>query len=142
MPTPYSDIFDKFLSKVSDYSFLNLELTELEDILTKYLKSAIVKFKQCNQNLSDKDDVNKTFNIDLTEEEQEILATLLIVEWLNPFINSTEVMKQFLSSKDYTYYSQANHLKELRILRDDSKSESQQLMISYSYTTGNIDELV
>ena len=136
MATPYQTIFDVFINKITDYDFLSLDTADIEEILTKYIKSALVKFKVCKKDLSDRDDNIKTFNITLTEEEVEILATLMVVEWLSPKINAIELLKQSLSTKDFSMYSQANHLKELRELKKDMRNESKQLLISYGYSSG------
>jgi hypothetical protein len=132
--TSYSQIYEVFLNKISDYDFLNLEESEVNSIMYNYLRSAIVWFSSCRQDLSDRDDTLKQFNIDLTDEEIEILSTLMIPEWLKPRINTTENIKQHMSTKDFQMFSQANHLKELKDLKKDCTREAQQLMSRYSYS--------
>jgi hypothetical protein len=132
--TSYNEIYNTFLGKISDYDFLELPKEEVETIMKNYLKSAIVWFTSCRQDLSDRDDVLEQLNITLTDEEIEILGTLMIIEWLKPRINTTENLKQHMSTKDFQMFSQANHLKELKDLKKDCMRESQQLMSRYSYS--------
>ncbi len=140
MATPYEDIFGVFIGKISDYNLGNLDQADLEEILIQFLRSAIVRFENCKQDLSDRNDALQQFTDDLTEQEIEILACYMIVQWLSPLINSIELLKQSLSSRDYRIYSQANHLKEMRELRDDSTIEAQRLKTAYSYS-GDFSDL-
>ena len=45
-------------------------------------------------------------------------------------------MKQFLATKDYKIYSQANHLEKLMELKSQFKYEANYLMSQYSYKDG------
>ena len=133
MSTPYEDIFDSFRDKIRSFSFVNFDKDDLDEILTGYLKSSIVRFKTCKKDLSDRDDLYKIFNEDLTDEEIEILATLMVERFLDPFIQTEEILREKLSSKDYNLYSPSNFLKELREVRKEAKTEAQRLMTGYSY---------
>jgi hypothetical protein len=136
MATPFEDVYDFFLSKVTDFSFANFTDDELEDELAQYLRSASVKFFSAGDVRLQKDFTFKEFTNDLTDLEKEILASLMIVEYLNPKIIATENMKQFLASKEYKIYSQANHLSKMIELRNQIKSEVNHLMTLYSYKDG------
>lgn len=140
--TLYSELNNWFLNKISDYSFLTLTDVEIDNILSMYMKSAITKFGECKQDLSLRDDVLKQFNIDLEDGELEILATLMIVEWLTPKIHTGELLRQKLGDKEYKIYSQANHLKEVRELRDAMKEESENLIMDYSYSIEDLEDLI
>lgn len=136
MATPFEDIYDFFLSKVTDFSFANFTDDELKDELEQYLRSASVKFFSAGDIRLQKDFTFKEFTNDLTDLEKEILASLMIVEYLNPKIIATENMKQFLASKEYKIYSQANHLSKMIELRNQVKAEVNHLMTLYSYKDG------
>ena len=142
MATPFSEIYDRVYNKSSDYTLLNLTQSEVEDILESYLLSSIVKVKKCKKYISHRDQALKQFNEDLTDEEKEILATLMFVEYLTPKLITSELLKQKLSTKDYQLYSQANQIKEIREVRDKMKSEANQMMISYSYSENSLDDLL
>lgn len=141
MATSYKEIYSRFTPKITDYSFVNLSDDEIEDNLETFLKSSIVKFRYCNK-LSDRDESIKQFNEDLKEEEQEILAILMCVEFLTPKLLTDDLLKQTLSSKDYSLYSQANHIKEIRQLRDDYQKEANSLMILYTFNKSKMDEFL
>jgi len=140
MATPYSVIDNSFLNKITDDLLLTMADEYLEKTIDGYRNSASVKFKQCNK-LSDKDDIEKQFNQTLTDEEIEIIANLMVLEWLKQRINSIELLKQSMSTKDYRMYSQANHLEVLLKLRKDTLSEVDRLIVSYTYSQNNLNDL-
>lgn len=138
MATPYESIYSRFLPKVTDYLFVTLFDYEVEEHLETYLKSSIIKFRYCDK-LGNRDELLKQFNGDLTEEEQEILSVLMCVEYLTPKLLTDDLLKQTLNSKDYSLYSQANHVKEIRELRNTCQQEANNLMILYTFTKSKMD---
>ena len=133
MATPYETIYSSFrINKIKDTEILSLKDEDIETLDFGYLKSARVKFKTCSK-MSDYDDVLKQFNKDLTDEEVEILANLMIVEWLTPKINATEFLRMNMDATDFKIFSPANQLKQLKEIRDNFKKEANALIGSYSY---------
>ena len=50
MSTPYSDIYNDFLNKITDYDLPKFEDTDRQEILFGFMKSSCVKFKKvCDQ---------------------------------------------------------------------------------------------
>jgi signal recognition particle GTPase len=141
MATPYVNIYNSFLDKVSDPYLADMTDDELSTQLLKFLNNSIPKFKKCKRNLYDRDDILEEFEATLTDEDIEILANLMVIEWLRPQINNLELLKQALSSKDFNITSQANHLKELQVLRKDAQSEISKLLVDYSYNNNSLDDL-
>lgn len=140
MATPYEIVDNSFLNKITDDILLSLLPEDIESLLDKYRVSASIKFKQCKK-LGDKDNDLRVFNQDLTDEEVEILSNLMVLEWLKPQINSIELLKQSLTTKDYKFYSQANHLETLQKLRSETQSEINKLIVSYTYSTNTLNNL-
>lgn len=141
MKTSYEEIFDRFIGKITDHQFLSLPEEDINELCIKYLKSAITKFTKCKKDLTDRNDVVQVFNFELDEIEQEILATLMVVEWLTPQVYNILNTRQFLGDKDYKFYSQANHLKELTNLRDSMIEESERAITSYTWKQDEMEDL-
>lgn len=140
MSTPYYVIDNSFLNKISDYYLLDMEDEDAQELIDGYRNSASVKFKKCKK-LLNKDDELRQYNDTLTDEEIEILSNLMVLEWLKPQINSMDLLKQSMSTKDYTIYSQANHLEALMQLKKDIKAEVDKLIISYTFSNNSLDDL-
>ena len=100
MATPYYKIYEKALSKITDYDLATIPNDDLQATLHGWLMSAISKFRKCKNDLSDRDDELGVFNVDLIDEEIEILALLIVSEWLEPQVNSVNVTLQMFGGKE------------------------------------------
>ena len=56
-----------------------------------------------------------------------MLALGMKLAWIDQYLNSTENVLQFIGGKEEKYYSQANHISELRELRKDTLREMNSL---------------
>ena len=133
MATPYSKIYDRALSKITDYDLAVVPDADLQIMLRGWLHSAIAKFRKCASDLSARDDELATFTVDLVDEEIEILAMLVVCEWLEPQVNSVNATLQMFGGKEEKYYSQSQHLATIKALRDETRTEARKLMRDYTY---------
>lgn len=153
--TPFSYIYDSFLSKITDDMYM--ELTELDtyQLLEELLLSAIQKFEFPRVDLtkyelvSITDEVKYTgaesgqeevpailyeggsFTSTLTAEEINILATYMVVEWLGQQLASVENTRMKYSGSDFKFTSQANHMQKLLQLKKDYEREGFHLQRLY-----------
>jgi hypothetical protein len=141
MATPFSEVYEVFLQKIRDYDYLNMTDVEAEDIFEGYLKSAIVKFRRCKKDLTDLDLGLKQFNETLEFDDVEILASLLVVEYLQPKIVTQETIKLAMGDRDFRFSSQANHLQQLLALRKVMQSDVNRLIGDYTYYHGDLGDL-
>lgn len=137
MATPYSEIYERAASKIEDPTLALLSEEDLEDMFHGWLMSAISQFRKCKNDLSNRDEENKQFNIDLLDVEKEILAILIVKQWLAPQLSSVLLTKQIFSDKDAKFYSQSQHLTELMALDERLKLEAQKLSRDYTYDSGS-----
>jgi len=133
MATSYNDIYDRFLSKITDYELADLLDEEITVELNKFMRSAIVDFKYAESDRLVRNDESKEFANDLTELEQEIISKFMIVHWLNPQILRLENVRNELGNKDFKLYSPANFLDKIRVLKRELKDEANNDMIYYLY---------
>ena len=153
--TPFSYIYDSFLSKITDDMYM--ELTELDtyQLLEELLLSAIQKFEFPRVDLTEyelvsiTDEVKYTgaesgqeevtailyeggsFTSTLTAEEINILATYMVVEWLGQQLASIENTRMKYSGSDFKFTSQANHMQKLLQLKKDYEREGFHLQRLY-----------
>lgn len=137
MATPYSKIYERALAKITDYDLAFLPDDDFRFMIRGWLNSSISKFRKCASDLSDRDDELEVFNIDLVDEEIEILALLIVCEWLEPQVNSVTLTHQMFGGKEEKWFSQSSHLAELKALRDETRAEARKLMRDYTYFAGN-----
>jgi len=150
MSTPYSDIYKKFLTDIKDDSLLDFTVEERMEILDGLLKKSISRFKACQTDLLDRTErisatgntpaVEGQFNQDLTEEEMNILATIMRKYWLNDKIYNLELLQQKMTSKDWKLTSQAGHLLRLIALNQELDKEISRIIVDYSlyaYSVGD-----
>jgi len=136
MATPYSEVFDLFLTSIQDYRINRLyekSVEDMENYLMSFLIKAIVNFRKCKTDLEDRDDINKTFNQTLSTDEKVILSNLMIVEWLTKEVNDILGMKNYLQDTDFKTYSSAQNLKEKKDLLITMKDIVDKQITQYSY---------
>lgn len=136
MATPYSKVYDRALAKITDYDLAFLPDDDFRFMLRGWLDSSISKFRKCASDLSNRDDELEIFNVDLVDEEIEILALLMVCEWLEPQVNSVLLTNQMFGGKEEKWFSQSSHLAELKALRDETRTEAKKLMRDYTYFSG------
>ena len=135
--TSYETIFNRALQKITDYELAFVPEEDMEAMLCGWLLSAIVKFRKCASDLKQRDDENKTFLVDLVDEEIEILALLIATEWLENQIQSCLLTRQMYGGKEEKYYSQSSHLATLMALREANRTEARKLMRDYTYANSS-----
>lgn len=142
MGTPYTAVYEKALFRFRDYSFPALNEVDVSDVLKFYLNSAISDFATiCKEDLSVDSAESTAFKSDLSEEVQEILALGISFYWLSAQVLNEDLLRNSLSTKDYTYFSPANLLREAQALRDSVRKEYRDKMNLYTYRHGDISSL-
>jgi len=147
--TPFSNIYDSFLTKVTDDMYMELTRDDTYKLLQELLLSAIPKFEFPRHNLFDYELSYITVNVDgdsgvptdvynvgyfnsiLTLEEINILATYMIVEWIGQQLASIENVRMKYSGTDFKFTSQANHIQKLLTLKKDYEREGFHLQRLY-----------
>lgn len=137
MATPYETIYNRALNKLEDPQLLMMPEEDLEEMLHGYLLSAIAKHRKCEHDLSDRDEALKQFNSDLSDLEIEILSILVLREWISQRLHSVTNVLQVFSGKETKWFSQAQHIAELRALDESLKIEAQKLSRDYTYTNND-----
>lgn len=142
MATKYLRVYERFLSKISDYDILKFEEVDRETILYNYLISSIVSFKKISQiDLTDRNEDAKEFNQDLDDEIIEILAIGMLKEWINPKLLNSEILRKNLSTKDWQQFSDANLIKELNNLKETIDKQYKKMCVDYSYSVADFSKL-
>jgi hypothetical protein len=133
LPTPFQNIYDKFLNSITDRNLVvNMTDDDLASTLDIYLSEASdLWFKNCLKDLSDRNTTQ--FNQTLTSEEEWIIIKGMVLSWISHIINDENKLKAKITTKDYNAFSGANMLKELLNLQKQTQQELKRLVVSYSY---------
>ena len=150
--TPFSYIYESFLSKITDDMYMELTKEDTYKLLQDLLLSSIPKFEFPRFNVFDyvlgEDVVDSVldeegyidvtneyqvgyFNAKLALEEINILATYMVVEWLGQQLASIENVRMKFSGTDFKFTSQANHMQKLLVLKKDYEREGFHLQRLY-----------
>lgn len=130
MPTEFTEVYEVFLSKITDYDILQLSEEELNIELKILLKKALARFVNIKEVSVDYD--FEQFSRELSGLEVDIISSYMVCAWILPKINNISLLRQSLSSKDFQLYSQANHLSTLMELKDRLDKEAQYWASRYS----------
>ena len=105
--TSVKKVVDAFLSKILDDEYASWTLEEVMYDANELLDAAIAAFKFPRHSLEKEDSF---FKEDLDNQEIQILATYMKVEWVNRCIVTWENIKPLYEERDF---SQANLLDKL-----------------------------
>ena len=117
--TKFTDIYDTFLNKITDDMYMELTQEETYAMLFDLFESALVWFEFPRVNIHDYDLELEEYNINLSLEEINIIATYMVVEWLNQQLASVELVRMKYSGSDFKFTSQANHMHKLTNLQKE-----------------------
>lgn len=119
MATGFNKIYKRFYSKVTDDMYMELDQTQTDALLFELLENAIDWFEFPRINLNNYDEDNECFNVTLSKEEINILATYMMVAWFDQQLASVENTRMKYSGSDFKFTSQANHMAKLTALRKE-----------------------
>lgn len=143
MTLQYEDVFSVFLSKITDYSFLEYDENFVREQMVSWLRSSIsiprlrAKFLFLNMN-----DEEAIINFDLKNTMSEdfdlnfvidVLARSMVIAWLEPQVKTVLLTKQMFGGKEEKFYAQSNQLSQLQNLLTDAKTELSKILRDYGY---------
>ena len=150
MGTLFSNVYNRFLNKITDDMYLELTPQDTMRDLQNLIIGAIPGFEFPRKNLMAytietkeilKDDIQENdfvlreedkkvlvdysrFDEELTEEEMNILAILMMQVWVQRQVTSIENTRMKYSGADFKMTSQANHLSKLLSLSTEVRRDS------------------
>ena len=139
----YDEIFSDFLGSVTDYELASINIDDMYGLMTEYLHKTLsqsyirrlfssVSFDDTIQVFTFEmaNSVDNTADLDFT---RYILSKGMVVEWLKPQVRSKTNIAQMFTGKEEKFYSQAQHLSELRGLLEDTKLELRKVIRDRGY---------
>lgn len=146
--TDYMDIYEQFLSAVTDERFAELSQEELmADLLPLLIRGIYYLCRIAKEteyralpgyDLHDRDDVEYRFWQKLTDHEIECLAWAMVVSWLEQQINSSRLIEQQYYDAGIKTYSPNETMRNLITLHDDYYKKLRNRLTEYGYKTIDI----
>ena len=151
MGTSFTEVYNRFLGKITDDMYMELTPQDTIRDLRNLLVNAIPGFEFPRKNLSDYTITTATksaaevgdadfvlstnsdstvlveqssFTESLTSEEINIIAILMMIGWIQRQVTSIENTRMKYSGSDFKFTSQANHLSKLMTLLTETERQS------------------
>lgn len=139
MGTPFTQVYNRFLGKITDDMYMELTPEDTMRDLRNLLMDAIPGFEFPRKNLMDYTieeaenvlEDTSSFKAELSSEEINILAILMMISWTQRQITSIENTRMKFSSSDFKFTSQANHLSKLLNLLAETQRQSHHMQRLY-----------
>ena len=139
MGTPFTQVYNRFLGKITDDMYMELTPEDTVRDLRNLLIDAIPGFEFPRKNLLDYTIIDaenaleeeSSFAADLSSEEINILAILMMIGWTQRQVTSIENTRMKYSSSDFKFTSQANHLAKLLTLLTETQRQSHHMQRLY-----------
>lgn len=146
MSISYDAFTNAFLSKITEFEFLQIPEEDRTTIIDGYMKRAVAAFKNvCTYDLSNIDDENRKFIGEFSasdiDEILEIVSEGMLVQWLKPYVYKQELLENALNTADFTTYSPAELLLRVGNAYAKAQKDYTQMVREYSYNHGDLSEL-
>ena len=139
MGTMFTSVYDRFLGKITDDMYMELTPEDTVRDLRNLLIDAIPGFEFPRVNLLEYTIIEaenaleeeSSFAAELSSEEINILAILMMIGWTQRQVTSIENTRMKYSSSDFKFTSQANHLAKLLTLLKETQRQSHHMQRLY-----------
>ena len=144
MATKFTEVYDRFFDKITDDMYLELTELDTKKDCQSLLINAIPKFEFPKKPLTyelmknDEDDAS-LFKEDLSLEEINILASLMLEEWLQRQITSIDNTRQKYYGSSFKLTSQAAHLNALMKLQEQIQTSNKKQQRLYGRREADSD---
>ena len=124
MSVSYDVFTGAFLSKVSEFDFVNMRVFERNSLIDGYMRE---------------------FDIDIADGDLDELADIIsegmLVQWMKPFTYRQESLESVLNTRDFTTYSPAELLMRIGNAYKAAQKDFTNMMREYSYNHGDLTDL-
>lgn len=135
----YDEIFELFMGNVEDNKLLSLNISDAYAVMKDYLHKTLgaTYVRELFSSASLDDEVQElSFEMALPQDDESdkdfvitAIGKWMVYEWLQRQVNSVLNTKQMFGGKESSFYSQANHIAELRAMRDESYCDARKFIM-------------
>lgn len=143
MTSEYEDIYSRFYLRVEDFKLAELGQRLAEEMMNGWMHSTLSKpYVRRLFSEMEIDDDNEQLNYDLKyqvsdEEDRDFVEELIVLgmveAWLEPKYHTVLNTAQMFTNSEQKFYSQANHMTELREMYSQAKNDLRKLIRDRGY---------
>lgn len=145
MTSSYNDIYSRFLNKIRDYDFAGLPEPTATEQMKEWLQSSLshTYIYRIFDSFSADDEIAvmeytlKSSVDDYNDKHfvEELLGNAMVVEWISPKVKTTTLLNQMITnSKESEFFSQSQHISELRGILEDAENKVREMLRDKGYT--------
>ena len=144
MTSEYDEIYSRFYLRVKDYELTGLTESLVKEMLNGYLRSTLSKpmVRRLFQSVTVDDDIEEIEYVlrepldEVSDKDfiEEVLAVGMVSEWLSPRYHSTLLTSQMFANQEQRWFSQAQHLTELKDMYKKSQTDLRKLIRDRGYS--------
>ncbi len=139
--TAYTTIYNSFLDKVNDYDLADMTSELAQTSMRGWLNQAVVRFlESCKKDLTQTEEGGFTEDLDLMEID--ILTEGMVEAWLKPIRNNLDLLRNALSTKDFTTFSPANLLDKVNDTYSMAHANFLSRIKEYSFIHNDVGDLI
>lgn len=127
--TTYSEVIELALHILHDYkldgTIINEDIDTLNKVFAPYIKFAAGELENFDIDfeITNRDDVNYTFDSVLTDGQQLFVAKLMVIGYISREVNDIMQMKLHLQTGDFKTFAERNNLEGKQELLNTLKEE-------------------
>ena len=144
MTSNYQNIYSRFLRKVKDYEFYNFDEADANEEMKDWLSSSLSKpylYRIFTSFSADDEIAELDYTLSASVNEyadrnfvEELLAYQMCVEWLEPKVKNSSLLNLMVTnSKESKWFSQQQHLQQMRELLADAENKVRSLLRDKGY---------
>lgn len=136
MSTNYNEVYDLFLVQIKDWkldALYDTSVSDFETYLQGFLVLTIPEFTEFSDQDLTRNDATSVFTETLTDKNKQMLASMMVKEWLSKEIQDVRQIKLHVGDKDFRVASEANNLRAKESYLVLKLEEISQDLIGYSW---------
>lgn len=143
MTSEFENIYSRFYLRITDYNLAGLSENIASEMMNGWMHATLSKpyVRRLFDQLTIDDDVEEIeyelkFPTSDGEDQdfiEQVIVMGMVIEWLQPQVNSVLNTAQMFSNSEQKFYSQANHLEVLQELLKKNHNDQRKLIRDRGY---------
>lgn len=143
MTSEFDNIYSRFYLRITDYNLAGLSENIASEMMNGWMHATLSKpyvRRLFNQLVIDDDveEIEYELKFPTSDGEdqdfiEQVIAMGMVIEWLQPQVNSVLNTAQMFSNSEQKFYSQANHLEVLQELLKKNQNDQRKLIRDRGY---------